>query len=75
MNPRIIVADSVKDPDAGIWFAVPGGFTEVPLDVLLARPMSPEVLNTTAVERREQYRVILKQIAELTSFESPLAEA
>ncbi|MFJ6741357.1 hypothetical protein ACIQOU_20990 [Streptomyces sp. NPDC091279] len=42
MNPRIIVADSVKDPDAGIWFAVPGGFTEVPLDVLLARPMSPE---------------------------------
>ncbi len=32
-------------------------------------------VSTPDVERREQYREILQQIAELTSFESPLADA
>lgn len=33
------------------------------------------MLSTTAMARREQYREILRQIAELTSFESPLVDA
>ncbi|MFF5494627.1 hypothetical protein [Streptomyces aquilus] len=39
---RVIVDDSVNDPSTGIWFAVPGGFTELPTDVLLAPPASAE---------------------------------
>lgn len=39
------------------------------------RRLAVLTLSTTAVERRDQYRGILRQIAELTSFESPLAEA
>ncbi|MFJ9901876.1 hypothetical protein ACIRVK_03035 [Streptomyces sp. NPDC101152] len=42
MKPRVVIDDSVNDPYAGIWFAVPGGFTEMPLDVLLASPASAE---------------------------------
>ncbi|MEU5096862.1 hypothetical protein [Streptomyces sp. NPDC020996] len=42
MEPRVVIDDSVNDPSAGIWFAVPGGFTELPLDVLLAPPASAE---------------------------------
>ncbi|MFI8890865.1 hypothetical protein [Streptomyces paradoxus] len=41
MTSPVVVADSAHDPHAGIWFAVPGGFTELPLDVLLAAPASP----------------------------------
>ncbi|AZP19632.1 hypothetical protein EJC51_28320 [Streptomyces aquilus] len=41
-TPRVIVDDSVNAPDTGIWFAVPGGFTELPIDVLLAPPVSAE---------------------------------
>jgi hypothetical protein len=39
------------------------------------RRMAVLMLSTTAVERRLEYRAILRQIAELTSFESPLAAA
>ncbi|GAA2286990.1 hypothetical protein GCM10010234_28370 [Streptomyces hawaiiensis] len=42
MKSHVVVADSANDPGAGIWFAVPGGFTELPLDVLLAPPASPD---------------------------------
>jgi hypothetical protein len=42
MTSRIIIDDSVNDPNTGIWFAVPGGFTELPIDVLLAPPSSAE---------------------------------
>lgn len=42
MTYRVIVDDSASDPSAGIWFAVPGGFTELPIDVLLAAPASAE---------------------------------
>lgn len=42
MTSRVIIADSVSDPSAGIWFAVPSGFTELPIDVLLASPSSAE---------------------------------
>jgi hypothetical protein len=41
-TPRVIVDNSVNAPDTGIWFAVPGGFTELPIDVLLAPPVSAE---------------------------------
>jgi hypothetical protein len=37
--------------------------------------MAVLMMSTPEVERREQYREILQQIAELTSFESPLAGA
>ncbi|MFG3017940.1 hypothetical protein ACGFZQ_05210 [Streptomyces sp. NPDC048254] len=40
--PNLIIDDSASDPNAGIWFAVPGGFTELPIDVLLANPASAE---------------------------------
>lgn len=40
-SPRFIIDDSAKDPDAEIWFAVPAGFTELPLEALLAAPGSP----------------------------------
>ena len=39
--PRYIVEDSARDPRADIWFALPSGFTEVPLDALTAAPGSP----------------------------------
>jgi hypothetical protein len=42
MTSHVVIADSVHDPSCGIWFAVPGGFTELPLDVLLAPPASAE---------------------------------
>ncbi|MDQ0751011.1 hypothetical protein QF034_005242 [Streptomyces africanus] len=42
MTSHVVIADSVHDPSSGIWFAVPGGFTELPLDVLLAPPASAE---------------------------------
>jgi hypothetical protein len=42
MTSRVVIADSASDPRAGIWFAVPGGFTELPLDVLLAPSASAE---------------------------------
>ncbi|NEC87613.1 hypothetical protein [Streptomyces sp. SID12501] len=42
MTYRVIVDDSASDPSAGIWFAVPGGFTELPIDILLAAPASVE---------------------------------
>jgi len=42
MTSRIVIDDSVNDPSADIWFAVPSGFTEVPIDVLLAPPLSAE---------------------------------
>ncbi|WP_405870289.1 hypothetical protein [Streptomyces sp. NBC_00005] len=42
MTHRVIIDDSASDPSAGIWFAVPGGFTELPIDVLLAPPASAE---------------------------------
>ncbi|MEU2334888.1 hypothetical protein ABZ608_15080 [Streptomyces sp. NPDC013172] len=41
-TPQIAVAPSVTDSRAGIWFATPGGFTELPVDVLLAGPDSAE---------------------------------
>ncbi|MEU2774168.1 hypothetical protein ABZ646_14810 [Streptomyces sp. NPDC007162] len=41
-TPQVIIDDSANDPHAGIWFAVPGGFTELPIDALLAAPASPE---------------------------------
>lgn len=37
--------------------------------------MAVLTLSTTATERRVQYRAILRNIAELTSFQSPLGEA
>ncbi|MGW1559447.1 hypothetical protein ACWCQ1_23420 [Streptomyces sp. NPDC002144] len=42
MKPRVVIDDSVNDPDTGIWFALPSGFTEMPLDMLLASPASAE---------------------------------
>ncbi|MDX3498027.1 hypothetical protein ACKI1I_17805 [Streptomyces turgidiscabies] len=42
MTYRVFVDDSAIDPSAGIWFAVPGGFTELPIDILLAAPASAE---------------------------------
>jgi hypothetical protein len=42
MTSQVVIADSVHEPSSGIWFAVPGGFTELPLDVLLAPPASAE---------------------------------
>ncbi|MGP3952770.1 hypothetical protein [Streptomyces sp. 7N604] len=41
LTPRFTIHDSAKDPHASIWFAVPEGFTEMPLDALLAPPGSP----------------------------------
>ncbi|WP_316773751.1 hypothetical protein [Streptomyces sasae] len=41
-TPHVVIDDSATDPHAGIWFAVPGGFTELPIDVLLAAPASAE---------------------------------
>ncbi|MEU0966551.1 hypothetical protein ABZ357_14480 [Streptomyces sp. NPDC005917] len=40
--PKVIIDDSASDPNAGIWFAVPGGFRELPIDALLAGPGSTE---------------------------------
>jgi hypothetical protein len=37
--------------------------------------MAVLMMSTPEVGRREQYREILRQIAELTSFESPLVDA
>jgi len=42
MTYRVFLDDSASDPSAGIWFAVPGGFTELPIDILLAEPASAE---------------------------------
>ncbi|MFB7496968.1 hypothetical protein ACFC09_20180 [Streptomyces sp. NPDC056161] len=42
MTSSVVIDDSVNDPSTGIWFAVPGGFTEIPIDVLLAPPASTE---------------------------------
>jgi hypothetical protein len=42
MKPRVVIDDSVSDPGIGIWFATPGGFTEIPFDVLLSPPGSSE---------------------------------
>ncbi|MFF5521082.1 hypothetical protein [Streptomyces coeruleorubidus] len=42
MTSHVVIAESVHDPSCGIWFAVPGGFTELPLNVLLAPPTSAE---------------------------------
>ncbi|MFF6951516.1 hypothetical protein ACFZAD_23030 [Streptomyces iakyrus] len=42
MTSPVVVAESASDPDSGIWFAVPGGFTELPLDVFLAPPASSD---------------------------------
>ncbi|MEU9380993.1 hypothetical protein AB0D38_08345 [Streptomyces sp. NPDC048279] len=39
---QIVIDESAADPGAGIWFATPGGFTELPIDVLLAGPDSTE---------------------------------
>ncbi|MER5970128.1 hypothetical protein ABT112_10410 [Streptomyces sp. NPDC002055] len=41
-TPRFTIHDSAADPLADIWFAVPAGFVEIPLDVLLAKSGSPE---------------------------------
>ncbi|MFJ8491006.1 hypothetical protein ACIRBZ_22025 [Streptomyces sp. NPDC094038] len=41
-TPQIVIDESAADPHAGIWFATPGGFTELPIDVLLAPPASAE---------------------------------
>ncbi|MEV0124121.1 hypothetical protein AB0I16_21765 [Streptomyces sp. NPDC050703] len=40
--PRYIVEDSARDPRTDIWFALPSGFTELPLDVLTAAHGSPD---------------------------------
>ncbi|TPQ20234.1 hypothetical protein [Streptomyces sporangiiformans] len=42
MPTPFILDDSVKDPHASIWFAVPAGFTELPIEALLASPESSE---------------------------------
>lgn len=42
MKPRVVIDDSVSDPGTAIWFATPGGFTEIPIDVLLAPSDSPK---------------------------------
>ncbi len=42
MTYRVFLDDSASDPSAGVWFAVPGGFTELPIDILLAEPASAE---------------------------------
>ncbi len=39
--PTIILADSVKDPQAELWFAEPASFTAFPMDALLPEPDSP----------------------------------
>ncbi|MGW1619843.1 hypothetical protein [Streptomyces sp. NPDC002172] len=41
-TPQFVIDDSATDPHAGIWFATPGGFTELPIDVLLAPPASAD---------------------------------
>ncbi|MEU9447141.1 hypothetical protein [Streptomyces sp. NPDC048277] len=41
-TPQVIIDESANDPHAGIWFATPGGFTALPIDVLLAAPDSAE---------------------------------
>lgn len=40
-TPTVILDDSVKDPEAELWFAEPAGFTALPLDALLPEPDSP----------------------------------
>ncbi|MEU9877251.1 hypothetical protein [Streptomyces phaeochromogenes] len=40
-SPTFILHDSVKDPDAELWFFEPAGFTALPLDALLPEPGSP----------------------------------
>ncbi|MFJ8791204.1 hypothetical protein [Streptomyces sp. NPDC102462] len=37
-----IVDDSVRDPRAGMWFAAPASFVELPMQALLAAPGSDE---------------------------------
>jgi hypothetical protein len=39
------------------------------------RRMAVLMLSTRALEHRDEYRAILRQIAELTTFEHPLSEA
>ena len=40
-SPTFILHDSVKDPDAELWFFEPAGFTALPFDALLPAPGSP----------------------------------
>lgn len=40
--PHFTIDDSARGPDVGIWFAVPAGFTELPLEALMAAPGSAE---------------------------------
>lgn len=50
MSPlTIILDDSVKDPEAELWFAEPAGFTALPLDTLLPEPGSLAAENLRAV--------------------------
>ncbi|MCF3129806.1 hypothetical protein IPZ69_05325 [Streptomyces olivochromogenes] len=68
------ISETVRTPAAG---------SDVPQDPLLqvhaylphpdGKRMAILMLNTTATHRREQYRNILRQIAEMVSFENPLA--
>ncbi|MFD3575089.1 hypothetical protein [Streptomyces sp. NPDC058644] len=41
-TPGFVLDESVNDPDAHFWFAVPAGFTPIPVGALLNPPDSPE---------------------------------
>lgn len=41
--PRFTIHDSARGPDVGIWFAVPAGFIELPVDTLVADPDSAAI--------------------------------
>jgi hypothetical protein len=39
---QFLLHPSVNEPGEGIWFATPAGFIDLPLEILLAPPNSPE---------------------------------
>ncbi|WP_210582693.1 hypothetical protein [Streptomyces sp. GESEQ-4] len=38
--PRLLIDDSARDPSSKIWYALPGGYFDIPLDALDAEPGS-----------------------------------
>lgn len=70
--PRLVIDDSARDPSSRIWYALPGGFMDVPLAALDPDPGSDAerhleqtmglVLDAAPAEVRERYLVALRDV-------------
>lgn len=72
-NPiRLLIDDSARDPSSKIWYALPGGYFDVPIDALDPEPGSEQethleqalalILDLAPGDQRDRYTGVLRDV-------------